>query len=168
MIQLNKHTDYGIVILTHFARYNDAPLLSAKNISDATSLSLPMVSKILKQLLKGGLLKSYQGVKGGYQLSRNPDEISIGEIIEVLDGPLALTECTASTQGACKTEHSCSIKPHWAAINRVMRDALIKLPLSSMTSPIPLWSENDSKRNQIQEKTFYPLKIRIGEKNEHD
>lgn len=150
MIQLSKQADYGIVILTYFARTSDAPLLSAKSVSLGTHLSLPMVSKILKILVKKELLKSYQGVKGGYQLARPATDISIAEIIEGLDGPLALTECSYSS-GVCKTESSCSVKPHWAMINVVIREALTKLTLASMAAPVVTMTKSAN---------FFPLLVR--------
>lgn len=159
MVQLSKQADYGIVILTHFARLYDSPLLSAKDVSKATHLSLPMTSKILKILVKGALLKSYQGAKGGYQLCRNPSEISIASIIEVMDGPLALTECTMSEPGNCKTETSCSVKPHWGVINQVIKDALMNLHLSSMAAPVSQLQHGDWKNHQSGNQ-FFPLLIK--------
>lgn len=135
MIQITKKTDYAIVVLAHFAQFADYPLLSSREISEATKLSLPMAAKILKILVQKGLLKSHQGVKGGYQLARNASEISIAEIIEAIEGPMAITECTMETAGLCKTEFWCSLKPHWAMINREIQKALDHLPLSAMVSP---------------------------------
>ena len=159
MVQLSKLADYSIVILSHFARLYDAPLLSAKDVSKSTHLSLPMTSKILKILVKGALLKSYQGAKGGYQLCRNASEISIAEIIETMDGPLALTECTMSHASACKTETSCSVKPHWGVINQVIKDALMHLYLSSMAAPVSELQLGDRKNHQAGNQRFFPLLI---------
>lgn len=136
MLQLTKSADYGIVILSHFARAGEsAPVLSAKSVSEATRLSLPMVSKILKTLVKGGLLASQQGTKGGYRLAKPAARISIAEAIEALEGPLMMTECTGEVPGACKTEHACAVKPHWSKINRAIVASLRGLSLMAMAAP---------------------------------
>ena len=135
MLQLSKKTDYAIVILAHFAKFADQPVLSAKEVASGTHLPGPTVAKILKTLVREGLLTSLQGSKGGYQLARPSGDISISQIIEAMNDPLALTECAVGTPGLCKTENWCSLRTHWGVINQVIRQALEKLPLSAMVEP---------------------------------
>src|SRR5688500_3005477 len=92
MIRLNKLTDYGIVLMTYVARHPEGRIHNVPDLAKEASLPLPTVSKILKILAKGGLLSSHRGVKGGYELSRPAQEISLSEIVAALDGPIAITE----------------------------------------------------------------------------
>jgi FeS assembly SUF system regulator len=129
-----KLTDYGIVLLTQFAVRQDATSMTAREIASATKLPLPTVGKLLKQLSHNGLLSSHRGTKGGYSLARLAREITVAQIIEALEGPMALTECQAP--GVCEQEHFCSVKPNWLVINRTVRDALSNVTLADMTRPI--------------------------------
>src|SRR5512135_2933185 len=94
MIRLSKLTDYGILLMTQMARHPERPLHTARDLAIETQLPLPTVSKILKELSTGGLLTSQRGVKGGTTLASEPQEISVGQIITVLEGPIGVTECT--------------------------------------------------------------------------
>lgn len=133
MIRITKQTDYGIVLLTQMAlvpqRQFNAPELAAE-----ASLPLPMVSKILKQLVREGLLTSHRGVKGGYSLARPSDEISVAELIAALEGPIALTECI-SVEGDCSHEPICKVRSNWQRINGAVRSALEGISLSEMARP---------------------------------
>ena len=134
MIRMNKLTDYGVVLLTTFAR-EPARGISARELSERTGIPQPTVVKLLKTLLKAGLLVSQRGTKGGYALARTPGEIPVSAVIEALEGPLAITEC--SMPGACEHEGRCVARPNWAAVNDVIQQALSKLTLAEMTRPVP-------------------------------
>ena len=134
MFRMAKLTDYGIVILTQFAARQDASSMTARELASAAKLPLPTVGKLLKQLSHNGLLSSHRGTKGGYSLARGAREITVAQIIEALEGPMALTECQAP--GVCVQESFCSVKPNWLVINRTVRDALSKVTLADMTRPI--------------------------------
>src|SRR5437016_7938012 len=95
MIRLGKLTDYGLVLMTCIARSRtqDGGLHTARDLAKMSRLPLPTVSKVLKELLQSGLLVSHRGIKGGYRLAKEPDQISLVEIISAMEGPVALTEC---------------------------------------------------------------------------
>jgi FeS assembly SUF system regulator len=95
------------------------------------------VSKILKMLSRAELLVSHRGVKGGYSLARLPDEVSIAQIIDAIEGPIAMTECSATAPGLCELEPVCPVRSNWRKINRAVREALEKLTLAEMTHPLP-------------------------------
>src|SRR5271168_49361 len=104
MVRLGKLTDYGLVLMTCIARDQEAPLRTARDLARESKLPLSTVSKLLKELLQSGLLVSHRGTKGGYVLAREPQDISLIEIIAAIEGPLALTECSADTSSACNIE----------------------------------------------------------------
>jgi FeS assembly SUF system regulator len=134
MIRITKQTDYGIVLLTHLAAQ---PLrhLNAPELAGETQLPLPMVSKILKVLVREGLLLSNRGVKGGYSLARRPDEISMAEIIAALEGPIAITECI-EVSSDCSHEQLCPVRSNWQRINAAVREALDGITLAEMAMPL--------------------------------
>jgi FeS assembly SUF system regulator len=134
MIRITKQTDYGIVLLTHLAAQADRQL-NAPELAAETQLPLPMVSKILKLLVREGLLVSHRGVKGGYSLGRLPEEITMAEIISSLEGPIAITECI-EVSSDCSHEQLCPVRSNWQRINEAVRGALEGITLAEMTSPL--------------------------------
>src|ERR1700732_1722907 len=104
MIRLGKLTDYGLVLMTYIASNHDRSLHTARGLAVESRLPLSTVSKLLKELLQGGLVVSHRGIKGGYSLAKAPREISVAEIIAALEGPIALTECSTDISGLCDLE----------------------------------------------------------------
>jgi Rrf2 family protein len=108
--------------------------LTAKDAAKHSGIPLPMASKILKSLARRGLLASHRGVKGGYSLAVTPDTISLGDVIEALEGPIGITECS-HTPGACEQEPCCPVRSNWLRISVTVKEALDRIPLSAMASP---------------------------------
>jgi FeS assembly SUF system regulator len=138
MIRISRQADYGILLLGHFAKGTEGITLSSRELASRTRLALPMVSKVLKMLARGGLLESHRGVKGGYRLSRRPNAITVGEIIEILDGPISVTECSPSepSPSECAQESFCPVRGSWRRLNDAIRDALDRVTLAEMTCPV--------------------------------
>jgi FeS assembly SUF system regulator len=149
MIRLGKLTDYGLVLLTYMARTHAESLHTARELAVESRLPLPTVSKILKQLLRSGVLVSSRGIKGGYALAREPREISISEVIADLEGPIAMTECSTDLSGACDLEQCCPIKNNQRVINAVVRGALERLTLADLIHPLRLTTIQDARGNLI-------------------
>lgn len=135
MIRITKQTDYGIVLLTHLAGMPDRQV-NAPELAGETRLPLPMVSKILKLLVREGILASHRGVKGGYSLARPAEEISMSEVITALEGPIAITECIDDHSG-CSHEPFCAVRGRWHRINLALREALAGITLAEMAQPQP-------------------------------
>jgi FeS assembly SUF system regulator len=149
MVRLSKLTDYGMVLMTCFARSQPQSLRSARDLAAESHLPLPTVSKLLKELLQSGLLISQRGIQGGYRLAKEPREISLAEIIAALEGPVALTECSTEISGLCDLEACCAIKKNQQVISRAIRDVLEKLMLSDLTQPLQLMSVKDERGNLV-------------------
>lgn len=138
MLRISKLTDYGTVLLAHLAA-NPAGVCSAADVAAATGIALPTVSKLLKSLAKSGLVTSTRGANGGYELSRSPAAISAADIIDALEGPVSITECS-STDSLCEHEGVCSVGGAWQRINVAIRRALDDITLSDLLksrSPVP-------------------------------
>jgi FeS assembly SUF system regulator len=132
MIRLGRLTDYGIVLMAHLASAGDGPH-AARDIAAATELPLPAVSKLLKSLARQGLLTSARGAKGGYQLARPAEQITVPQMIAALEGPIALTDCNLH-EGACSQEPRCHVRTPWQRINRAVHDALSRIRLADLAS----------------------------------
>ncbi len=145
MIRLSKLTDYGIVLMTRFAV--DGAVHTARELADDTGVPLPTVSKILKALAHEELLASHRGVKGGYNLARPAQEISVAQIISVFE-PIAMTECTSIGPSFCELEPTCPVRGNWQKIGLAIRNALADLTLADMTSPLPMVTARTS-RDQL-------------------
>jgi FeS assembly SUF system regulator len=144
MIRITRETDYGIVLMTTMAR--DAnPTYSAAALAKQRGLPLPMVSKILKALARAGLLVSQRGALGGYSLARPPEDISAVDIIDALEGPIAITECSAADLHACMHEEYCAVSGHWHRINGAIREALKNISLLELSrppaTPVAFWRQ---------------------------
>ena len=137
MIRMTRLTDYGIMMLTLFARDSKHPMKSARDLSQEAKLPLPTVSKILKLLARNGLLEAHRGVRGGFSLTRKPDAITMSEVIGALEGPIGVTDCCAPPSD-CGIEKSCIVKNNWMKINRAVLEALDRITLAEMTHPIHL------------------------------
>jgi FeS assembly SUF system regulator len=149
MIRLTKLSDYGIVLLTYFARTGAKQSLTARDLAFASGVPLPTVSKLLKSLQRSGLLSSHRGVKGGYALSRDPALISIADIIRAIEGPIAVTECTGAEKDLCDIELGCPVRSNWQRINAAVSEALGQLTLAEMTKPQPGRSAREQQLVQI-------------------
>lgn len=137
MMRMTRLTDYGIVLLTHIARHPERITRNARDLAAEARLPLPTVSKVLKILVRNGLLAAQRGVNGGFRLARLPEKITMDEIITALEGPVALTECNGRHPGRCELELLCPVGSNWQRMNRAVRDTLGKITLSDMTKPIP-------------------------------
>lgn len=135
MLRMTKQADYAIVLLTRMAG-EPSRQLNASEIAGQTGLPQPIVSKILKLLARREILASHRGAKGGYRLARTAGEISVAEIIEAVEGPIAITECVDDTPGECSQEPVCPVRSNWQHINHAVRGALEKITLQEMTHPV--------------------------------
>jgi FeS assembly SUF system regulator len=144
MVKLGKLTDYGLVIMTYIAR-TEVPQRTARELASESRLPLSTVSKLLKELLQSGLLVSHRGTKGGYMLAKEPNRISVIDIIAAIEGPMALTECSTDVSGLCNLELSCPIKSNQRIINQAVRGVLEKITLSDLVQPLHLISIKDAR-----------------------
>ena len=136
MIRLTKLADYAVVLMAHMAE-NPGVIHSASGISVATRIPGPTVSKILGAMARSRLLTSHRGLNGGFALAHDPQDISIAHIVSVVDGPIALTDCTEESHVGCDILGSCHMPAYWRKINGAVRQALEGVTLADLTSPIP-------------------------------
>ncbi len=127
MLRISKLTDYATLILAHLAA-DPERRLTAGQIASETGLAAPTVSKLLKQLHRSGLVQSTRGLHGGYRLARPASEITAVHILDALEGPVALTECSGSAS-QCILEHTCLVGRAWQRVSRAIRRSLQEITL---------------------------------------
>lgn len=138
MLRISRLTDYGTLVLAHLSA-DEATLTSAADVAAATGIALPTVSKLLKILAKANLVTSTRGAHGGYQLARDACQISAADIIDALEGPVHITECSAS-ESSCDYESVCNVGGAWQRINVAIRRALGDINLDDLQrrhAPVP-------------------------------
>jgi len=138
MLRISKLTDYGTVVLASLASEPRA-VRSAADLAIATGIALPTVSKLLKSLARAELVTSTRGASGGYRLSRDPLEISAADVIDALEGPVSITECSG-VDSHCDYETVCSVGSSWRRINTAIRHALQDVTLLDLlraNRPLP-------------------------------
>lgn len=133
MLRMSKLADYALVLLTHMAQDGSRTVTTAQELCERSRVPLPTVSKILKELSKAGVVVSQRGRRGGYALARPAAQISVAAVVEALEGPVALTECSG-TAGGCSLEPVCVAKGHWGPISRAIHRTLQRLPLSALVA----------------------------------
>jgi len=133
MIRITKQTDYGILMLSLMAGHPTGSIHTVRDLAGQAAISMPMASKILKPLARSGIIESLRGVKGGYRLAREASRINVAEILEILEGPVAMTTCVANP-GSCERETICPTRSNWEKINKIVRSALKKVFLSEMAA----------------------------------
>jgi FeS assembly SUF system regulator len=133
MIILSKLADYGVIVAAHLAADPERQATAAA-VAAATRLPPATVAKILKTLAHAGLVTATRGAFGGYRLARGATAISLAEVVAAIDGDIGLTQCSVHTAECARTTY-CPTRPHWAAINRAVGEALSAISLDKMVAP---------------------------------
>ncbi len=144
MLRISKLTDYGTLVLAQLPACGEG-LANAGQVAAATHLSQPTVSKLLKSLAHAGLVVSERGSHGGYALARPDDEITAAEIIDALEGPVAITECSSAVSH-CRLEPTCRVGSAWQGISLSIRRALAEVSLADLQTrrlPMPSFRLRD-------------------------
>jgi FeS assembly SUF system regulator len=131
-MRLSSMADYAVVTMTAAARHCGHARVSAAQIADETGLPAPTVQKLVSRLTAAGLLRSSRGVGGGLKLARPAAAITLADIVEAVEGPIALTSCSEHGRHDCTLEQACSVRPHWGVVNQALRGALANINLTSL------------------------------------
>ncbi|WP_156255420.1 SUF system Fe-S cluster assembly regulator [Sandarakinorhabdus oryzae] len=134
-MRLTNLADYAVVVMAAAAREPGAKL-SAARVAELTAIPSPTVAKLMGTLARGGLLTASRGVSGGFTLARDPTAISVAQVVEAVDGPIALTSCAGGDVHDCAMEGHCAIRGHWGPINQAVRGALAAVTLADLVQPV--------------------------------
>lgn len=143
-MRLSNLADYAVITMCQAALRCGAGSLadpgqprrarvSAAELAAETGLPVPTVQKLVSKLTAAGLLRSVRGARGGLQLGRPAAAITVADIVEAIEGPIALTACV--DHGPCDFEAGCAMRPHWPVINEALRAALAGVTLAQLRTP---------------------------------
>ena len=132
MFRVNKLTDYATVVMVDLVDANFA--IPSQKIASNTGIPYPTVNKLMKDLLHAGLVRSHRGVNGGYSLASPANKITIADIIQAVEGPIALTNCVNNSPEKCSYENFCAVQGRWNRVNKAVVNALNEVTIADMSS----------------------------------
>jgi FeS assembly SUF system regulator len=131
-MRLSNMADYAVVTMAATARHCGGARISATELAAETGIALPTTQKLVSILSKAGLLRATRGTGGGIQLARPAAAITLADIIEAVEGPIAMTACVETGRHDCAMEGLCNVQPHWGVVNTAVRGALADVSLSTL------------------------------------
>jgi Rrf2 family protein len=129
MLKFSKKVDYGLILLSKLR--NEPESASAREMAERYRLPQPMVANILKALTAAGILTSTRGAQGGYELARELDRVSLADLVEALEGPLSLVECTGG-EVTCRFESVCPTHDPLQVVHRKFEEFMAGLTLDEI------------------------------------
>ena len=132
-MRLTHLADYAVVILSAAARRPLGERLSTAGLASETGVPLPTAQKLMGRLAGAGLLTSTRGQQGGFTLAREATAISLADIVEAVEGPIAMTQCGGSDEVSdCALDAHCRVKPHMGLVGTAVRGALDAVTLQQL------------------------------------
>jgi Rrf2 family protein len=131
MLRLSKKIDYGLMAMGYIAFLDKERVVNTKEIAEEYSIPLELLAKILQKLAKKGLIVSQSGPKGGYHLAKEPMDITVGEIVKAIDGPIQMMECHQG-EHRCLQIEKCSIRSPLTKIQESISGLLDNITLEEM------------------------------------
>lgn len=160
-MRLSSLADYAVVLMSAAAGHCGAReltgRLTARLLAEETGIKLPTAQKLLQSLARADLIETVRGAGGGIRLARPPAAISLADIVEAVDGPIAITHCIEAEGTQCTIEQGCTVKPHWFVVNNAIRAALGAVSLADLVRrPAPpaapaLHMHNTTTPNMMEE-----------------
>ena len=146
-MRLSSMADYAVVVMSAAARHcgqsglctlprTKSALISATQLAEETGLPAPTVQKLVSRLTTAGLLRSSRGAGGGLKLARPAAAITLADIVEAVEGPIALTACIEEGRTDCSLGQECTVRPHWPMVNQALRGVLAQVPLTQLSAGV--------------------------------
>ncbi len=136
MLRFTKQVDYGFMAMQYIAEHGGDEAVGVKQIADEFGIPAELLAKVLQRLAKGGLMAGQSGPRGGYRLTRPPSAVTVGQVIRVLEGPLAIVSCMTE-HAQCAQTPCCTLrKPAWK-LQAAITDLLDKMTLAELGADVP-------------------------------
>jgi Rrf2 family protein len=148
MLKISRLTDYGLLAAVYLAR-KQGEVIAAREVAAFYHLPLPMITKVLKALHQGGVVGSHRGVGGGYSFDGDPETVTLGQLLDVLEGPWDLVECETFDehgQAVCSIRVACPSRTFMFSINRAVKGAFDQVTLGDLTRgvmPHPIFPKQE-------------------------
>lgn len=141
---------YGVKIMVDLAQHENEGPISLKSVADRQKLSEHYLEQLIPELRKAGLVKSIRGSQGGYILAKRPEDIYIGDVIRILEGPIAPVDCTNESNGVdcCEKTEFCVTREVWVKVRDSINDVVDSISLADLLNE---GDQEDSKSKTISE-----------------
>jgi Rrf2 family protein len=142
MLKISKLTDYGLLATVYLARKR-GEVVASREVAEFYHLPAPMITKVLKTLHQGGIIESRRGVAGGYTFAGDAERVTLGKLLELLEGPWDLVECETtddSGHALCSIRRACPSRRFMFGINRAIKSAFDQITLADLArgvTPMP-------------------------------
>lgn len=133
-MRLTAKSEYGVLAAIDLAcRYGTGPV-SAREIAERRGIPPRFLEQLFVSLRRADLVTAVRGAKGGFVLSRDPNEITVLDIVEALEGPLTSSVCDQAREETCGKSATCAVAPVWAKATDALRDVFATATLASLGS----------------------------------
>lgn len=132
MLQITRQTEYALRGLVELAEHDNGTPVRLKTLAEACEVSEAFLAKIFQMLSQHNVVKSHRGVKGGFTLGREPDQITLREVVDICEGGIALNHCLRNVD-ACANAGDCKLSVIWAEAQAAMVKALEKTTLKDLS-----------------------------------
>ncbi len=136
MIRISRMSDYAVVILFTLASFTKETPVSVAQLSKKTGISPATVAKLAQKLSNASLIKARRGARGGYYSPILIHQLSVAQIVEAIDGPIALTACVDESHKQCESSNICPMHGGWRVVNKLVYDALSSITLAHIQDNI--------------------------------
>ena len=131
-MEITRETDYAIRCVLYLSK-KEGTIVMVDEISQAMSIPKSFLAKILQKLTKAVVVKSFRGVKGGFRLAKKPEQVSLLDIIEAIEGTTAMNRC-ALDSSVCTFSNTCTVHPVWVNLRNMVEDTLRKTDFRALSS----------------------------------
>ncbi|MDI3540675.1 HTH-type transcriptional regulator CymR [Koleobacter methoxysyntrophicus] len=144
-MKLSTKGRYGVRAMFDLAQHYGQGPIPLNSIAQRQNISEPYLEHLISSLRKGGLVRSIRGAQGGYMLAKKPSDITVGDIIRILEGPLAPTECVAEGEHAvqCENANNCITRGVWEKVRNGLKEVMDSITLQDMCDKAAKLKEKD-------------------------
>jgi Rrf2 family protein len=135
MLKLSKKVEYGLISMMHMDARHNGDLATAREISELYNIPAELLGKVLQSLARARLIQSVQGAHGGYRLMRPANEVTLGAVVEAVEGPVQIAECQGDP-ACCNQFSNCNIKKPVFQVQQQLLKYMYGLPLSTFRNPV--------------------------------
>lgn len=137
MIRLSKSADYGLMAMRHLSLLPRGCCCSARELAQGHGIPPALMAKLMQRLARSGLVAATHGIKGGYRIARSAQSISLRDVIEAIDGPLAMTDCHDPESDRCPQDGTCTVRRPLLEIQARIAAVLAQTSVGDLGGPKP-------------------------------